>query len=198
MTTMARPPEKTVQPATPTAPARATWAPAAAAVVVLLAYAVFLAIHFVPALSEPDDHGYFAQGSLLADTGRTWFKTESDAQYVGMHWLLTPDGKYVSRYPPGLAVAVALVDKVAGWKAAGAVNPVLGLLGVAIDAEPPLPARRVHDLEVFLGKLAVLRPSEAVAGAGEWQAAKQNVLTFAPEGPRGVAAYVDGQLAASV
>ena len=72
------------------------------------------------------------------------------------------------------------------------------LLGVAIDAEPPLPARRVHDLEVFLGKLAVLRPSEAVAGAGEWQAAKQNVLTFAPEGPRGVAAYVDGQLAASV
>jgi uncharacterized protein (DUF58 family) len=71
------------------------------------------------------------------------------------------------------------------------------LFGVAIDGEPLLPVRRVHDLELLLDKLAVLRPLEAASASGEWLAAKQNVMTFAPDGVRGVAAYVDGQRAAS-
>ncbi len=73
------------------------------------------------------------------------------------------------------------------------------LTSVAIDAEPPAPMRRVHDLELFLNKLAVVRPLEgaSTSGADEWQAAKQNVLTFAPEGARGVAAWVGGQIAAT-
>lgn len=86
------------------------------------------------------------------------------------------------------------------------------LQGVAIDGEMPVAVRRVHDLELFLDKLAVLAPVEdALAGgeaavrapgvAGEGgrglMVAKQNVMTFAPEGARGVAAYVDGQKAAS-
>jgi uncharacterized protein (DUF58 family) len=81
------------------------------------------------------------------------------------------------------------------------------LLGVAIDAERPISVRRVHDLEAFLDKLAVLRPvDEAIRmtpGASEagdrdeFLVAKQNVMTFAPDGPRGVVAYVDGQKAAS-
>lgn len=105
------------------------WA-AVAVTVWLLGYAIFMATRFVPALSEPDDNGYFAQGSLLATTGRTWFKAESDAQYIGMHWLLTPDGKYVSRYPPGLAVLIAGVEKVAGWRGAALVNPLMALAGL--------------------------------------------------------------------
>jgi hypothetical protein len=36
-----------------------------------------------------------------------------------------------------------------------------------------------------------------MSGAGDWPAAKQNVMTFAPEGARGVAAWVDGQIAAT-
>ncbi|HZZ44921.1 MAG TPA: hypothetical protein VFE58_18430, partial [Tepidisphaeraceae bacterium] len=68
---------------------RGMWAGVAVGVWIL-AYAVWMGAMFVPALSEPDDNGYFAQGSLLAETGRTWFVGESDAQYVGMHWLLTP------------------------------------------------------------------------------------------------------------
>jgi uncharacterized protein (DUF58 family) len=72
------------------------------------------------------------------------------------------------------------------------------LLTVAIDAEPPIPVRRVHDLEVLLDKLAVVRPVAEAAIAGEYAAAKQNVMTFAPEGARGVAAFVDGQKAASI
>lgn len=71
------------------------------------------------------------------------------------------------------------------------------LLGAAIDAEPPQPVRRVHDLELLLDRLAVARPSESAGVSGEWPVRKQNVLTFAPDGPRGVAALVDGELAAS-
>src|SRR5690349_4116661 len=96
----------------------------------IVAYAVFMATRFVPALSEPDDNGYFAQGSLIAQTGRSWFVAESDAQYVGMHWLLTPDGKYVSRYPPGLAVVIAGVEKMFGWRGAAMVNPAFAVAGL--------------------------------------------------------------------
>ena len=78
------------------------------------------------------------------------------------------------------------------------------LLGVAIDGEPPMPVRRVHDLELFLDKLAVLRPAEEGPSRAEGGvensstvAPKQNVLTFAPDGARGVAAYVDGKVAAT-
>lgn len=72
------------------------------------------------------------------------------------------------------------------------------LLNVAIDAELPVPVRRIHDLEVLLDKLAVVRPIAEAAVAGEYVAAKQNVMTFGPEGARGVAAFVDGQKAAAV
>jgi hypothetical protein len=72
------------------------------------------------------------------------------------------------------------------------------LLTVAIDDATPVPARRVHDLELLLDRLAVARPLAEAAGPAEYPAAKQNVMTFAPEGTRGVAVYVDGQKAASV
>jgi len=71
------------------------------------------------------------------------------------------------------------------------------LVGVAIDAEAPMPVRRVHDLELWLDKLALARPAEAPAG-GQVPVARQNVMTFAPDGGRGVTAYVDGQKAASL
>jgi len=61
-----------------------------------------------------------------------------------------------------------------------------------------MPVRRVHDLEVLLDKLAIVRPVEGASATGKWQVDRQNVLTFAPDGTRGVAAYVDGQKAASV
>ncbi|PAW67924.1 MAG: hypothetical protein B9S34_03955 [Opitutia bacterium Tous-C1TDCM] len=84
------------------------------------------------------------------------------------------------------------------------------LVAVAIDGGGPLPVRRVHDLELFLDALAVLRISEqpfapapetGAAGAepatGTPRGGRQQVITFVPDGVRGVAAYVDGQLAAS-
>ncbi len=87
------------------------------------------------------------------------------------------------------------------------------LIGVAIDGEVPTAVRRVHDLELFLDKLAVLKPVEnttggtvapgrapGVVGEGAHPAivAKQNVMTFAPDGARGAFAFVDGVKAASV
>ncbi len=71
------------------------------------------------------------------------------------------------------------------------------LVGVAIDAEAPMPVRRVHDLELWLDKLALARPTEAPAG-GQVPVARQNVMTFSPDGVRGVTANVDGQKAASL
>src|SRR6185436_4263340 len=105
--------------------------PAIAISLFLLCYTVFLLSHFAPGIPGPDDNGYFAQATLLAKTGHTWFIPESDAQYVGMHWLLIKDsGKYISRYPPGLPVLIAAVYLVAGWKVTVFVNPLLGIAGL--------------------------------------------------------------------
>ncbi len=71
------------------------------------------------------------------------------------------------------------------------------LIGVAIDGEAMMPVRRVHDLELWLDKLALARPTESVAGE-QVPVARQNVMTFSPDGVRGVAAHVDNQKAASV
>lgn len=81
------------------------------------------------------------------------------------------------------------------------------LTGVAIDEAPLLPVRSVHDLEGWLDQLAVLpRAGEstaepaAVRGEAEGfsgRSNQRNLVTFAPEGARGVAAYVDGTKTAS-
>lgn len=60
----------------------------------LALHAMFLWQRFFPAIVIPDANGYWAQGSLLAQTGRTGFKPDSDSQYIGMQWLVTPDGVF--------------------------------------------------------------------------------------------------------
>jgi uncharacterized protein (DUF58 family) len=72
------------------------------------------------------------------------------------------------------------------------------LLSVAIDARPPMAVRRVHELELFLDQLSVVQPTDdAAIGTDQVVVAKRNVMTFAPDGLRGVAAYIDGQKAAT-
>lgn len=79
-----------------------------------------------------------------------------------------------------------------------------GRLGtVAIDREPAQPVRRVRDLEAFFDRVALLAPAppRPAASASPFAPApaprSRNLLTFAPDGARGVAAYVDGHKAAS-
>jgi uncharacterized protein (DUF58 family) len=71
------------------------------------------------------------------------------------------------------------------------------LQSVAIDAGAPVPVRRVHDLELLLDRLAVMNPVAEAQTPEDYQVTRQNVMTFVPDGARGVAAIVDGQKAAS-
>lgn len=73
------------------------------------------------------------------------------------------------------------------------------LVSVAIDDEAPLQVRRAHDLERFLDRVALVKPTVQTyqSSAGAPSVRRANVLTFAPDGARGVIAYVDGEKAAS-
>jgi uncharacterized protein (DUF58 family) len=88
------------------------------------------------------------------------------------------------------------------------------LTAVALDDEPPVPVRRVRDLESFLDRLAVVQPrpdysvggvlpprEETRRGGGtpptRGTGKRKNMLTFVPDGARGVAAYIDGEKAAT-
>jgi len=81
------------------------------------------------------------------------------------------------------------------------------LTRVALDADAPLAVRRVRDLETFLDRLALVEANEAAAPSSRGgkepgepargsfpleKGNRKNLITFAPDGPRGVAAYVDG------
>ncbi|MFA6287534.1 MAG: DUF58 domain-containing protein [Opitutaceae bacterium] len=73
------------------------------------------------------------------------------------------------------------------------------LTSVVFNDEPAHPVRSVRDLELFLDRLAlaavVSRPYQPSTSAGAGR--NLNLLTFAPDGARGVIAHVDGKPAAS-
>jgi len=68
---------------------------------------------------------------------------------------------------------------------------------VAFGSEPATPVRGVRDLEAFLDRLAILQPEKSENGPAPVRPAFKNVLSFAPEGSRGVIAHVDGETAAT-
>jgi uncharacterized protein (DUF58 family) len=74
------------------------------------------------------------------------------------------------------------------------------LQSVVIDGEPPQVVRRLRDVELFLDRLAELQPKDRVRQSGERSnapAPSRRVLEIEPQGPRGVAAVLDGKLAAT-
>jgi uncharacterized protein (DUF58 family) len=74
------------------------------------------------------------------------------------------------------------------------------LLGAAVNDEPPVAVRGVRDLEGFMDKLAVVECVDGEKRKAEGEkviSIKQNLITFAPDGARGVAAYVDGEKTAA-
>jgi hypothetical protein len=95
----------------------------------LAGYSLVLRAHYAPAISHPDANGYWAQGSLIVETGKSYIVPESDAQYLGMHWLLEPTKNiFVGRYPPGFPLVIGLVQHYFGWQASVLVDPVLSVL----------------------------------------------------------------------
>lgn len=73
------------------------------------------------------------------------------------------------------------------------------LHGVACNGEPWREIRRLRDLEALLDDLARLQPVAGVPPPepGPVLRSGKNLITFAPEGARGVSAYVDGIVTAS-
>jgi uncharacterized protein (DUF58 family) len=83
------------------------------------------------------------------------------------------------------------------------------LTSVAIDAEQPISTRRVRDVESFLDRIALVEGiSQSLPQSGAGTRAdptvrvpitrrRKNLITFAPDGSRGVDAYVDGEKIAS-
>lgn len=71
------------------------------------------------------------------------------------------------------------------------------LQSLALDAEPAVAVRHVRDLEAWLDRLAVVegRGGEMRGGGTPPTvfSAGRNVLTFAPDGTHGAAAYIHGQ-----
>jgi len=70
------------------------------------------------------------------------------------------------------------------------------LRSTAIDAGRPVAARRVADLDSFLDRLAEAQPLPAPPGSPPQEPgpgrSRLNILTFEPDGPRGVAAFING------
>jgi uncharacterized protein (DUF58 family) len=73
------------------------------------------------------------------------------------------------------------------------------LRGFCVNGGPERPVRRLRDVEAFLDELALLYPGAApAAGGGERGGeAGPNIIRFAPDGARGVSAWIDGRQAAS-
>ncbi len=75
------------------------------------------------------------------------------------------------------------------------------LQAVVIDDEPPAVVRRLRDVEGFLDRLAQLEPAPRPRGRSSApfpaKPAGRRLLHLEPQGPRGVAAILDGKLAAS-
>lgn len=74
------------------------------------------------------------------------------------------------------------------------------LLGVTVNGGPVLTTKTMRDIEAFLNDLAELQLHENGGGVPlppARHSITRNVITFAPEGARGVTAYVDGHPTAS-
>jgi uncharacterized protein (DUF58 family) len=71
------------------------------------------------------------------------------------------------------------------------------LRGIVLDDGSFLETRRLRDLEAWLDALALLQPRADFTPNGPEVSFGHNLITFAPDGARGVAAYVDGRKTAS-
>ncbi len=82
----------------------------------LLALGHFLWLRQIspPVFSSPDAGGYYPQTALIAETGHDWFRPQTPLRYLGTHWLETADGRFFSRYPPGVGILMLIPYKVFG------------------------------------------------------------------------------------
>lgn len=99
-------------------------------VIILLGLLVTLHFSVLSSLVEfgyasPDADGYFTQARLIAEEGKFGFEADSPVQYFAAHWIEIEEGKFMSRYPYGFPLLLAMVWKLFGVHAAFFVNPLL-------------------------------------------------------------------------
>jgi hypothetical protein len=93
-----------------------------------ISHFLFLFAHCSPSFLGPDANGYFAQAAQVATSGRTALEPESPLSYIGTHWLETADGRFFSRYPPGVGILVAIPYELFGPEAGLYLTPLLASL----------------------------------------------------------------------
>jgi len=101
----------------------------AGALVVLLHFLLIMRFH-QPAFSTLDAHGYQLQTKLIATTGKTYFRPDSDLLFIGYTWSEAENGNYRTIWPPGYPLALATVYRLAGPEAALYVDALLASLVV--------------------------------------------------------------------
>lgn len=140
---------------------------------------------------SPGDSHRLIHWKASARTGQLLVRQFAAESAEGFNvWLRTDAGQWprADQFETLLSFAASLAEDLfrAGQLARTAVND-----------GPATLVRRHRDLELFLDQLAVAAPADSAVAPATAFRGQANVLTFAPEGPHGVAAYVDGQLAAS-
>ena len=93
---------------------------------------IFLLAQCHPSFPEPDAGGYFVQAAFLAKYGKTSLQPESPLSYIGKHWLEIEEGRFYSRYPPGIGILVTIPYMLIGPEAGLYVTPFLTSLTVLL------------------------------------------------------------------
>ena len=145
-------------------------------------------------------------GRRARDCGSSWSgSSRPRAPRVSSCWLETPPGGWPreEQFELLCRLAATLAEDLF---TAGRLNRA------AVNAGEPIAVRRVRDLESFLdhgwrwwnSKPAARLARSAAGGAPAASVSaapsvrsRRNIITFAPEGSRGVAAYVDGEKTAT-
>ncbi|MBI1353719.1 MAG: hypothetical protein GC160_05180 [Acidobacteria bacterium] len=107
---------------------RHRWTPWVLLAALVVAHFAMLARFVRGGYAAPDADGYYAQARMLVFEGRPDFEAESALQHLGMHWLEKADGRFISRYPPGLPLVIGAAWAAFGRGAALYVDPLLAAL----------------------------------------------------------------------
>ncbi|HZP61067.1 MAG TPA: DUF58 domain-containing protein [Opitutaceae bacterium] len=145
---------------------------------------------------EPGDSHRLIHWKASARTGRLMvrqFAAEGAESFI--IWLRTPAEMWPRPEQFELAVSVAATMAEDFFRTGK-------LAGVAVNDEPWQTVRGPRDLEAFLDQLAVIGRIGGTAvrenpAGGPLAVGRRSVITFTPEGPRGVCAYVDGEKTAA-
>jgi hypothetical protein len=114
---------------------RARWLARLPALWVTAVAALHLAalIHYgAPVLNSPDANGYYVPAARLASHGTLELGVESPLQYIGNQWLDVGDGRFYSKYAPGIPVLLAPVYALFGPDAALSLTPLLASLSLLL------------------------------------------------------------------